>query len=103
MTERKFVSDKRILAYNPFEDVEEKLSSHMYGYSFLDFLKLNRAVCTLESFDISRDTEYMYSMSHRNAIGVKIGDIHWDGLIRIYLVDTHQRGSYFFEKGDKND
>lgn len=103
MTERKFVSDKRILAYNLFEDVEKKISSDIDGYGFLDFLKLNRAVCTLESFDIFRDTEYIYSMGYRNAIGVKIGDIHWNGLIRIHLVDTHQRGSYLFEKGDKND
>ena len=52
MTERKFVSDKRILAYNPFERLDEDLFEFMDGYTFLDFLKLNRGYVLQQQYII---------------------------------------------------
>ena len=46
MTERRYVSDKRILAYNPFERLDEDLFEFMDGYTFLDFLKLSLLLST---------------------------------------------------------
>lgn len=62
MTERKYVSDKRILAYNPFERLDEDLFEFMDGYTFLDFLKINRAICTEATYSIERDIEPYYDM-----------------------------------------
>lgn len=56
------MSDKRILAYNPFERLDEYLFEFMDGYTFLDFLKINRAICTEATYSIERDIEPYYDM-----------------------------------------
>lgn len=61
MTERKYISDKRILTYNPFEYLDENLFDFMDGYTFLDFLKINRACCTSFTTSINPPTETLYS------------------------------------------
>ena len=62
MTERRYVSDKRILAYNPFERLDEDLFEFMDGYTFLDFLKLNRGYVESFTTTVHRpiDTYYSY-------------------------------------------
>lgn len=76
MTERKFVSDKRILAYNPFERLDEDLFEFMGGYTFLDFLKINRAICTEVTYSIERDIEPYYDMLSPTPIHVVQGPQH---------------------------
>lgn len=76
MTERKYVSDKRILAYNPFERLDEDLFEFMDGYTFLDFLKINRAICTEATYSIERDSTPYYNMLSRTPIHVVQGPQH---------------------------
>lgn len=76
MTERKYVSDKRILAYNPFERLDESLFEFMDGYTFLDFLKINRAICTEATYSIERDIEPYYDMLSLTPIHVVQGPQH---------------------------
>ena len=60
MTERKYISDKRILAYNPFSYLDESLFDFMDGYTFLDFLKINKGYCESFTIDINRPTKELY-------------------------------------------
>ena len=76
MTERKYVSDKRILAYNPFERLDEDLFEFMDGYTFLDFLKINRAICTEATYSIERDIKPYYGMSSPTPVHVVQGPQH---------------------------
>ena len=76
MTERKYVSDKRILAYNPFERLDEDLFELMDGYTFLDFLKINRAICTEATYSIERDIKPYYGMSSPTPVHVVQGPEH---------------------------
>ena len=76
MTERKYVSDKRILAYNPFERLDEDLFEFMDGYTFLDFLKINRAICTEATYSIERDIKPYYGMSSPTPVRVMQGPQH---------------------------
>lgn len=76
MTERKYVSDKRILAYNPFERLDEDLFEFMDGYTFLDFLKINRAICTEATYSIERDIKPYYGMSYPTPVHVVQGPQH---------------------------
>ena len=76
MTERKYVSDKRILAYNPFERLDEDLFEFMDGYTFLDFLKINRAICTEATYSIERDINPYYGMSSPTPVHVVQGPQH---------------------------
>ena len=76
MTERKYVSDKRILAYNPFERLDEDLFEFMDGYTFLDFLKINRAICTEATYSIERDIKPYYGMSSPTPVHVVQGPRH---------------------------
>ena len=76
MTERKYVSDKRILAYNPFERLDEDLFEFMDGYTFLDFLKINRAICTEATYSIERDIKPYYGMSSPTPVHVMQGPQH---------------------------
>ena len=76
MTERKYVSDKRILAYNPFERLDEDLFEFMDGYTFLDFLKINRAICTEATYSIERDIKPYYGMSSPTTVHVVQGPQH---------------------------
>lgn len=76
MTERRYVSDKRILAYNPFERLDEDLFEFMDGYTFLDFLKINRAICTEATYSIERDIKPYYGMSSPTPVHVVQGPQH---------------------------
>lgn len=76
MTERKYVSDKRILSYNPFERLDEDLFEFMDGYTFLDFLKINRAICTEATYSIERDIKPYYGMSSPTPVHVVQGPQH---------------------------
>ena len=76
MTGRKYVSDKRILAYNPFERLDEDLFEFMDGYTFLDFLKINRAICTEATYSIERDIKPYYGMSSPTPVHVVQGPQH---------------------------
>lgn len=76
MTERKYVSDKRILAYNPFERLDEDLFEFMDGYTFLDFLKINRAICTEATYSIERDIKPYYGLSSPTPVHVVQGPQH---------------------------
>ena len=70
MTERKFVSDKRILAYNPFEWIDNNWFDVMNGYTFLDFLKINRAICAEATYSIERNIKPYYDMSSPTPVHV---------------------------------
>ena len=76
MTEREYVSDKRILAYNPFERLDEDLFEFMDGYTFLDFLKINRAICTEATYSIERDIKPYYGMSSPTPVHFVQGPRH---------------------------
>lgn len=76
MTERKFVSDKRILAYNPFKWIDDNWFDVMNGYTFLDFLKINRAICAEATYSIERDIKPYYSMSSPTPVHVVQGPPH---------------------------
>ena len=70
------MSDKRILAYNPFERLDEDLFEFMDGYTFLDFLKINRAICTEATYSIERDIKPYYGMSSPTPVHVVQGPRH---------------------------
>lgn len=70
------MSDKRILAYNPFERLDEDLFEFMDGYTFLDFLKINRAICTEATYSIERDIKPYYGMSSPTPVHVVQGPQH---------------------------
>ena len=70
------MSDKRILAYNPFERLDEDLFEFMDGYTFLDFLKINRAICTEATYSIERDIKPYYGMSSPTPVHVMQGPQH---------------------------
>ena len=70
------MSDKRILAYNPFERLDEDLFEFMDGYTFLDFLKINRAICTEVTYSIERDIEPYYDMPSPTPVHVVQGPQH---------------------------
>ena len=70
------MSDKRILAYNPFERLDEDLFEFMDGYTFLDFLKINRAICTEVTYSIERDIEPYYNMLSSTPVHVVQGAQH---------------------------
>ena len=76
MTERKFVSDKRILAYNPFEWIDETWFEVMDGYTFLDFLKINQAQCYDATWSMERNIRPMYSMLSATPVNVVQGPPH---------------------------
>lgn len=76
MTERKFVSDKRVLAYNPFKWIDDNWFDVMDGYTFLDFLKINRAICTEATYSIERDIKPYYNMSSSTPVRVTQGPQH---------------------------
>ena len=86
MTERKYVSDKRILAYNPFERLDEDLFEFMDGYTFLDFLKINRAICTEATYSIERDIEPYYDMLSPTPIHVVQGPQHTTMDLKIDMI-----------------
>lgn len=86
MTERKYVSDKRILAYNPFERLDEDLFEFMDGYTFLDFLKINRAICTEATYSIERDIEPYYDMLSSTPIHVVQGPQHMTMDLKIDMI-----------------
>ena len=86
MTERKYVSDKRILAYNPFERLDEDLFEFMDGYTFLDFLKINRAICTEATYSIERDIEPYYDMLSPTPIHVAQGPQHMTMDLKIDMI-----------------
>lgn len=86
MTERKYVSDKRILAYNPFERLDEDLFEFMDGYTFLDFLKINRAICTEATYSIERDIEPYYDMLSPTPIHVMQGPQHMTMDLKIDMI-----------------
>ena len=86
MTERKYVSDKRILAYNPFERLDEDLFEFMDGYTFLDFLKINRAICTEAIYSIERDIEPYYDMLSPTPIHVVQGPQHMTMDLKIDMI-----------------
>lgn len=64
MTERKYIADKRILAYNPFERIDEDLFEFMDGYTFLDFLKLNRGFVESFTTTMHRPIDTYYSSQY---------------------------------------
>lgn len=70
------MSDKRILAYNPFERLDEDLFEFMDGYTFLDFLKINRAICTEATYSIERDIKPYYGMSSPTPVHIVQGPQH---------------------------
>lgn len=70
------MSDKRILAYNPFERLDEDLFEFMDGYTFLDFLKINRAICTEATYSIERDIKPYYGLSSPTPVHVVQGPQH---------------------------
>ena len=76
MTERKFVSDKRVLAYNPFKSIDDNWFDVMDGYTFLDFLKINRAICTEATYSIERNIEPCYDISSPTSVHVVQGPRH---------------------------
>lgn len=86
MTERKYVSDKRILAYNPFERLDEDLFEFMDGYTFLDFLKINRAICTEATYSIERDIKPYYDMLSPTPIHVVQGPQHMTMDLKIDMI-----------------
>ena len=61
MTERKYIADKRILAYNPFERIDEDLFEFMDGYTFLDFLKLHRGYIESYTTTMHRPVDTYYT------------------------------------------
>ena len=97
MTERKFVSDKRVLAYNPFERLDEDLFEFMDGYTFLDFLKINRAYCTSFTTSISRPTEALYNYDSYEPcaiIGRGYVDVDMDLTISLHKPTIEKWGHY---------
>ena len=70
MTERKYVSDKRILAYNPFERLDEDLFEFMDGYTFLDFLKLNRGYVESFTTTVHRPIDTYYSHQYVSPVAM---------------------------------
>lgn len=65
MTERKYVADKRVLAYNPFQRIDDDLFEFMDGYTFLDFLKLHRGYIDSYTQTINRPTQAIYSVQQQ--------------------------------------
>lgn len=76
MTERKFVSDKRVLAHNPFKRIDDNWFDVMDDYTFLDFLKINRAICTEATYSIERDIKPYYDMLSPTPVHVVQGPQH---------------------------
>ena len=70
MTERKYVADKRVLAYNPFQRIDDDLFEFMDGYTFLDFLKLHRGYVNSFTQTIHRPTDTIYSMCQEAPIAI---------------------------------
>ena len=106
MTERRYVSDKRILAYNPFERLDEDLFEFMDGYTFLDFLKINRACCTSFTTSINRPTETLYSYnSYEPYAIISRGyiDVDMDLTISLRKPVMEKWGHYDMSVSDKYD
>lgn len=80
------MSDKRILAYNPFERLDEDLFEFMDGYTFLDFLKINRAICTEATYSIERDIKSYYGMSSPTPVHVVQGPQHMTMDLKIDMI-----------------
>lgn len=68
MTERKYIADKRILAYNPFERIDDDLFEFMDGYTFLDFLKLHRGYIESYTTTMHRPVDTYYSIQSPSPI-----------------------------------
>lgn len=68
MTERKYVADKRVLAYNPFQRIDDDLFEFMDGYTFLDFLKLHRGYIDSYTQTVKRPTQEFYSIQQQTPV-----------------------------------
>lgn len=92
----KKILDKRILAHNPFQKLDNQLYTE--GYNFLDFMKLNAAIFEIKECNMSRNCNYINSIHYRDPIGVNINGIKYDLCIRTSFTYHGQNGNYFFTK-----
>ena len=102
--ERKYVSDKRILAYNPFEYLDENLFDFMDGYTFLDYLKINRAICTSFSTSVNRPSNSLYSYGVSGPVTMDTGATNIDIDLRMSLQQLSSgMWGHYIVNGDKYD